>query len=102
MTTIETLSVKDKFNALSNASHIFYYKEKEMPFKIIDLIETNDSLKAVVELESGEIQGVYTNSKSAIESLKEVFSTFGEKQPFVIVRIKQTSKGLSLYHCEVK
>ena len=95
------LDPKAKFNALANAAHIFAYKEDKTKFKIRDIVENVGNCKAVVELEDGELQGLFTDSQSARDALKEVFSVFGEDQPFITVNIRTTKKGASLYYVEV-
>ena len=96
------LDPKVKFNALANATHIFAYKEDETKFKIRDIVENADNCKAVVELEDGELQGLFTDSQSARDALKEVFSVFGEDQPFITVNLRTTKKGASVYYVEVQ
>lgn len=96
------LDPKVKFNALANAVHIFGYKEDQTKFKVRDIVETADNCKAVVELEDGELQGLYTDSQSARDALKEVFAVFGEDQPFITVNLRTTKKGASVYYVEVQ
>ena len=96
------LDPKVKFNALANAAHIFAYKEDKTKFKIRDIVENADNCKAVVELEGGELQGLFTDSQSARNALKEVFSVFGEDQPFITVNLRTTKKGASVYYIEVQ
>ena len=98
---MKNLSTKEKFNALSNAAHICAYKEEGVKFKIVELMESTNSMKAIIELEDGSFKGLFTDSKSAIESMKEVVAVFGDKQPFIVVKMRQTAKGMSVYFCEV-
>ena len=95
------LDPKVKFNALANAVHIFAFKEDQTKFKVRDIVETADNCKAVVELEDGELLGLFTDSQSARDALKEVFAVFGEDQPFITVNLRITKKGASVYYIEV-
>lgn len=96
------LDTKAIFNALSNAQHIFAFKEESTPFKILKLVVTDDATKAVVLTEDGEIKGLFTDSASAKAALQEVVAVFGEEQPFITVHIKETAKKQSVYYVEVK
>lgn len=103
MTTIKKLDPKQKFNALSNAIHIFALKEDEVSFKLIDVINSDNECKAVaVREDTGEIFGIFTDSRSAKTALNDVLNCFGEEQPFITVKIKETKKGQSVYYVEVK
>lgn len=95
------LSTKEKFNAVQNAIHVFAYKEEGTKFKILDLIHTDESTKAVVVTSSGEVQGLFTDSPSATAALSEVFTIFGEEQPFITVNMKTTKKGASVYYVTI-
>lgn len=96
------LDAKAKFNALANAKHIFAFKEEGVAFKLLELIVTESATKAIVVTEDGEIQGLFTDSKSAKSSLQEVLSVFGDDQPFIKVNIKETAKQQSVYYVEVQ
>lgn len=96
-----TLTAKDKFNALSNAKHIFAFKEEETPIQVLDVIDTDDGAKAIVLTGDGEIQGLFTNARSAISALKELRSAFEDDQPQVLVRIRETAKKQSVYYFEI-
>ena len=100
--TVKTLDAKTKFNALANAKHIFAFKEEGVAFKLLDLIVTESSTKAIVVTEDGEIQGLFTDSASAKSSLQEVLAVFGDDQPFIKVNIKETAKKQSVYYVEVQ
>lgn len=104
MTTVNTpkLDTKAIFNALSNAQHIFAFKEEKTPFKILKLVVTDDATKAVVMTEDGEIKGLFTDSASAKAALQEVEAVFGNDQPFITVHIKETAKKQSVYYVEVQ
>ena len=97
----KTITTKQKFNALTNAKHIFAFKEEQTKFKIIDIVEGENSTKAVVELENGEIEGLFTDSQTAREALREVKNVFGADQPMVQIKLRQTAKGASVYYVEV-
>lgn len=102
MSTIK-LDAKTKFNALSNATHIFALKEDGVLFQLIDVINTEDGCKAVAtNQETGEIFGVFTDSKSAKSALNDVLACFGDDQPFIKMNIKETKKGQSVYFVEVQ
>lgn len=96
-----TLTAKEKFNAYSNATHIFAFKEEGISFKILDSVSTEDAFKAVVQTEDGEIKGLYTDSATAKNAIQEVLGVFGSDQPFVRVNLKTTPKGASVYFLEV-
>ena len=96
-----TLTAKEKFNALANAKHIFAFKEEGTPFKLIDIVNYEKDCKAVVELEDGTIEGIFTDSQSAKNALLEVKAVFGNEQPFIKVNLKKTAKGQSVYFVEV-
>lgn len=98
--TVE-LTAKEKFNAYSNATHIFAFKEEGTQFKILDYVDNGDSLKAVVLTEAGEVKGLYTDSITGANAIKEVYNVFGDEQPFVVVNLKKTPKGASVYYIEV-
>ena len=95
------LDAKTKFNALANAQHIFAYKEEQTPFKLIDIINSENGCKAVIELEDGSVTGLFTDSQSAKDALHEVLAVFSNDQPFITVHIKTTKKGSSVYYVEV-
>lgn len=95
------LDTKSIFNALSNAKHIFAFKEEAIPFKILKLVITDDATKAVVMTQDGEILGLFTDSASAKSALQEVQAVFGEEQPFIKVNVKETAKKQSVYFIEV-
>ena len=59
------LTAKEKFNALADAKHIFAFKEEGTPFKLLDIVNAETGCKAIVELEDGTIQGLFTDSQSA-------------------------------------
>lgn len=98
----KNISAKDKFNALANAVHIFAFKEEKTKFKIVDIVETGDSTKVVVQYENGDFGGLYTDAVSARDALKEVFTVFGNDQPFITVNLRETKKGASVYFVEVQ
>lgn len=95
------LTAKEKFNALADAQHIFAYKEDGTPFKLIDIVNAEQGCKAIVELEDGTIQGLFTDSQSAKDALHEVKAVFADEQPLIKVNMKQTKKGQSVYFVEV-
>ena len=97
-----TLSAKEKFNALANAKHIFAFKEDKIQFKILDIVNSEDSCKAVVATQDGEITGLFTDSLSAKQALNEVQQVFGDDQPFITVNMRTTAKGASVYFVEVQ
>lgn len=101
MTSKIELTAKEKFNALANAKHIFAFKEEEIPIRILEVIDTPDGAKAVVATEDGEIQGLFTNSASAISALHEVVACFGDEHPLVLIKIRETAKKQSVYYVEV-
>ena len=96
-----TLTAKEKFNALANAKHIFTFKEEGTPFKLIDIVNAEHGCKAVVELEDGTIEGIFTDSQSAKNALLEVKAVFDNEQPFIKINLKKTAKGQSVYFVEV-
>lgn len=96
-----TLTAKEKFNALAQAKHIFAFKEEGTPFKLIDIVNYETGCKAVVELEDGTIEGIFTDSQSAKNALLEVKAVFDNEQPFIKINLKKTAKGQSVYFVEV-
>lgn len=100
-TKTPVLDTKAIFNALANAKHIFAFKEEGIAFKILKLVKTESSIKAVVLTEDGEICGLFTDSASAASALQEVEAVFGNAQPFIKVNIKETAKKQSVYYVEV-
>lgn len=96
------LTAKDKFNAMSNATHIFAFKEEKTQFQLIDVINNESGCKAVVLIpETGEIQGLFTDSQSAKDALNEVLAVFGDEQPVITMNMRETKKGASVYYVEV-
>lgn len=98
---MKQLTAKEKFNALADAKHIFAYKEDDIAFRIIDIVNSEQGCKAVVELEDGSVAGLFTDSQSAKDALHEVKSVFDEDQPLIKVRMKKTPKGQTVYFVEV-
>ena len=98
----QTISAKDKFNALANATHIFAFKEEKTKFKIVEIVENGNSAKVVVQYENGKLGGLFTDAPSARDALKEVFTVFGDEQPFITVNLRETKKGASVYFVEVQ
>lgn len=96
-----TLTAKEQFNALSNATHIFALKEDATKIKLIKVVNCEEECKAVAVNEDGEIFGIYTDSKSAKSTLNEIMSCFGEDQPFFTMHVKETKKGQSVYYAEI-
>lgn len=96
------LDAKAKFNALSNAEHIFSFKETGTAFRILELVKSEENTKAIVMTEDGEIKGLFTDAVSAGQALQEVVTVFGDDCPLITVNIKTTSKGASVYYVEVK
>lgn len=99
--TTPKLDNKAIFNALSNATHIFAFKEEGTPFKILKVVKTDDACKIVAMTEDGEVVGIYTDSASATSAIQEVVSVFGDEQPFIKMHIKETPKKQSVYYVEV-
>lgn len=97
-----TINAKDKFNALANAQHIFAFKEESTAFKLHDIINTENGCKAVVELQNGEIKGLFTDAQSAKDALHEVLAVFEKDQPFIKVNTRTTAKGSTVYFVEVQ
>lgn len=96
------LTAKDKFNAMSNATHIFAFKEEKTQFQLIDVVNSENGCKAVVLIpETGEIQGLFTDSQSAKDALNEVLTVFGDDQPAITINMRETKKGASVYYVEV-
>lgn len=96
------LTAKDKFNAMSNATHIFAFKEEKTQFQLIDVVNNENGCKAVVLIpETGEIQGLFTDSQSAKDALNEVLTVFGDEQPIITINMRETKKGSSVYYVEV-
>ena len=95
------LTPKEKFNAYSNADHIFSFKENDEAIQLLAFDKFDDNAKAVVVNQAGEVKGLFTDSVSAISSLEEVKSVFGDDQPFFKVRMKETQKGASVYYVEI-
>lgn len=96
------LDAKQTFNALSNAIHIFAFKEEATKFRLVSVVNNDSGCKAVVQLESGEIQGLFTDSLSAKDALNEVLAVFGDDQPLITVKMRETKKGASVYYVEVE
>lgn len=98
----QVLTAKDKFNAMSNAVHVFAFKEEQTQFQLIDVVNNETGCKAVVLIpETGEIKGLFTDSQSAKDALNEVLSVFGEDQPVITMNMRETKKGASVYYVEV-
>ena len=95
------ISAKEKFNALANAQHIFAFKEEGTPFQLVDIVNTENGCKAVVRLEDGTIEGLFTDSQSAKDALHEVKAVFDNDQPFIKIMMKKTKKDQSVYYVEV-
>lgn len=96
------LDPKAKFNALANAKHIFSFKEEGIAVKLLDIVRNEGNLKAVVELEDGAIEGLFTDSNSAIQALLEVQTVFGDDQPFFHIHTRETEKTkLTVYYVEI-
>ena len=95
------LTAKEKFNALADAKHVFAYKEDATPFRLIDIVNAEQGCKAIVELEDGTIQGLFTDSQSAKDALHEVKAVFDNDQPLIKINMKKTAKGQSVYFVEV-
>ena len=51
--------------------------------------------------ETGEIQGLFTDSQSAKDALNEVLAVFGADQPVIRMNMRETKKGASVYYVEV-
>lgn len=96
------LDSKVKFNALSNAIHIFALKEDGVKFQLIDIINGEEDTKAVAVNEDGEIFGIFTDSKSGKTALNDVMNCFGEEQPFIQMHVRETKKGQTVYYAEVQ
>jgi hypothetical protein len=96
------LDSKAKFNALSNATHIFALKEEGTAFQLLDVINGEEDTKAVAVTKDGEVIGIFTDSKSAKTTLNDVFNCFGKEQPFITMHVKETKKGQSVYYAEVE
>lgn len=99
--TTPNLDNKAIFNALSNATHIFAFKEEGTPFKVLKVVKTDNACKIVAMTEDGEIVGIYTDSASATSAIQEVVSVFGDEQPYIKMHIKETPKKQSVYFVEV-
>lgn len=97
------LTAKDKFNAMSNATHIFAFKEEKTEFQLLDVVNNENGCKAVVMVPAtGEIVGLFTDSQSAKDALNEVLAVFGDDQPVITMNMRETKKGASVYYVEVK
>lgn len=102
MTTLN-ITAKDKFNALQNAAHIFAFKEEGIKFRPLEMIRAEDSAKVIVQREDGTIDALFTDARSAIESLAEVIAVFGvENAPLVKVNTRNTKKGATVYYVEIQ
>ena len=64
-------------------------------------MNSEQGCKAIVELEDGTIQGMFTDSQSAKDALHEVKVVFGNDQPLIKINMKKTAKGQSVYFVEV-
>lgn len=96
------ITAKDKFNALSNATHIFALKEDGTSFKLLEVMAGEEETKAVAVTEDGELIGIFTDSKSAQSTFNDLMSAFGSDQPFIKMKIRETKKGQSVYFAEVQ
>jgi len=96
-----TIDAKAKFNALSNARHIFALKEESVVFTLVQVIESDDGAKAIAITEDGEVIGIFMNARSAITGAKELLAAFGDEQPQVLVKIRETAKKQSVYYYEI-
>lgn len=96
------VNARIRFNALSNADHVFAFCEEKTPFKVLDIVNGEGSTcKAVVELADGSIKGLFTDSSSAKNALHEVLAVFGDDQPLVLIKLKKTAKDQSVYYIEI-
>lgn len=96
------LTAKDKFNAMSNATHIFAFKEEKTEFQLLDVVNNENGCKAVVLIPAtGEVKGLFTDSQSAKDALNEVLAVFGDDQPLITMNMRETKKGASVYYVEV-
>lgn len=96
-----TIDAKAKFNALSNARHIFALKEEGVTFTLVQVIESDDGAKAIAITADGEVIGIFMNARSAITGAKELLAAFGDEQPQVVVKIRETAKKQSVYYYEI-
>ena len=97
------LDAKTKFNCLSDAKHIFALKEDGTLFKVCEIIESGDETKVIaIDKETGEFFGIFTDSRSARNTMKDVHSAFGDDQPFIKMNIKETKKGQTVYYATVE
>lgn len=96
-----TIDAKAKFNALSNARHIFALKEEGVKFTLAQVIESDDGAKAIAITEDGEVIGIFMSARSAITGAKELLDAFGDEQPQVLVKIRETEKKQSVYYYEI-
>lgn len=96
-----TIDAKAKFNALSNARHIFALKEEAVAFTLNQVIESDDGAKAIAITADGEVIGIFMNARSAITGAKELLAAFGDEQPQVLVKIRETAKKQSVYYYEI-
>lgn len=94
----------EKYNALSNAVHIFAYKEEEIKFKVLHFEPQDEDFKLVVLKEDGTVAGLFSDSATARDAFRDFVSVFGDEteQPFVMVKIRETKKGTSVYYLEVQ
>lgn len=97
-----TLTAKDKFNALSNADHIFAFAEEKIPFKLLEIVNAEGSFKAIVQLTDGSIKGMFSDSPSAKNALHEVLAVFDNEQPVIKVLTKKTGKDKTIYYVEIQ
>ena len=96
------LTAKDTFNAMQNAIHIFALKEESTQVQLIKVINSEDDCKAVAMTKDGEVIGIFTDSKSAKNAINDVYNVFGDDQPFITFKIRETKKGQSVYYAEVE
>lgn len=97
------ITAKDKFNALQNAQHIFAFKEEGIAFRPLEMLRSEDSAKVIIQREDGTIDALFTDARSAIESLAEVIAVFGvENVPLIKVNTRDTKKGATVYYVEVQ
>lgn len=100
--TKPNLTPKERFNALSNATHIFALKEEKVKFTLLEVVNGEEDTKAIAVTEDGEVIGIYTDSRSARSALNDVINAFGNDQPLISVHTKETKSKLTVYYIEVE
>lgn len=96
-----TISNKERFNAISNAEHIFSYCDNGTPLKILEVLPFGNNTKAIVQFFDGKIAGLFTDAVSASGAINEAFTSFPSGDAYFMVKQKKTAKDKTIYFVEL-